>query len=172
MCIIIIISFANTPFATIETAVIKITQSVLLCKKGFLKNSAKLPIKHQKRDSNTDVFLQYGQISHSLFKNTVTHEYFFGWTCRLGTRVSSIFKALSQKPISYLVEHLRWSFFCENSQQLQKVCLEKNSIVMFDQVLIWNLESNLFLIWIYKLPLKSAAKWETYVTLANFVHSP
>ena len=38
-------------------------------------------------------------------------EYFFGLICRLGTRVSSIFQALSQKSIFNPVEHLRLSFF-------------------------------------------------------------
>ena len=33
-------------------------------------------------------------------------EYFLGLICRLGTRVSSIFQTLSQKPIFNLVEHL------------------------------------------------------------------
>ena len=33
-------------------------------------------------------------------------QYFFGLTCRLGTRVSSIFQTLSQKPILNPVEHL------------------------------------------------------------------
>ena len=41
-------------------------------------------------------------------------EYFFGLTCRLETRVSSVFQALSQKAIFNPVEHLRWSFFCGN----------------------------------------------------------
>ena len=42
-------------------------------------------------------------------------EYFLGVISRLGTRVSSIFQTLSQKPIFNPVKHLRWSFFCENS---------------------------------------------------------
>ena len=50
-----------------------------------------------------------------LFKNNTTNIFclsiFFWLTCRLGTRVSSIFQALSQKPIFNPVEHLRWSFF-------------------------------------------------------------
>ena len=40
-------------------------------------------------------------------------EYFFGLICRLGTKVSSICKTLSQKPIFNLVKHLGWSFSCE-----------------------------------------------------------
>ena len=46
-------------------------------------------------------------------------EYFFGLICRLGTRVSSIFQALSQKSIFNPVEHLRLSFFDKNSLQLK-----------------------------------------------------
>ena len=42
-------------------------------------------------------------------------EYFLGLICRLGTRVSSIFQTFNQKPIFNPVEHLRWSFICENS---------------------------------------------------------
>ena len=42
-------------------------------------------------------------------------DYFFGLIYRLGTRVSSIFQARSQKPIFNPVEHLRWRFFWENS---------------------------------------------------------
>ena len=40
-------------------------------------------------------------------------EYFFDLLYRLGTRVSSIFQALSQKPIFNPVEHLRCSFFAK-----------------------------------------------------------
>ena len=40
-------------------------------------------------------------------------KYFLGLICRLGTRVSSRFQTLSQKPICNPAEHLRWSFFCK-----------------------------------------------------------
>ena len=40
-------------------------------------------------------------------------EYFLGLICRLGTRVSSIFQALSQKSIFNPVEHLRWKFLAK-----------------------------------------------------------
>ena len=40
-------------------------------------------------------------------------EYFFGLIFRLGTKVSSICKTLSQKPIFNLFKHLGWSFSCE-----------------------------------------------------------
>ena len=42
-------------------------------------------------------------------------EYFLGLIYRLGTRVSSIFQTHSQTPIINPVEHLRRSFFFENS---------------------------------------------------------
>ena len=49
-------------------------------------------------------------------------EYFFGLTCRLETRASSIFQALSQKPISYSVEHLRCSYvFAKIVNSLKKL---------------------------------------------------
>ena len=38
-------------------------------------------------------------------------KYFFGLICRMGTRVSSTFQALSQKSIFNPVEHLQLSFF-------------------------------------------------------------
>ena len=133
-----IVSFANAPFATIDTAIIiRSSRQVLFFKNGVLTNSTKFTRKHRKRDFRT-------YVSHNIFlKNpsdgcfTITTllftvpprpfafqkqchtyflaEYFFGLICRLGTRVSSIFQALSQKPIFNPVEHLRWSFFCENS---------------------------------------------------------
>ena len=40
-------------------------------------------------------------------------EYFYGFICRLGTKVSSICKTLTQKPIFNLVKHLGWSFSCK-----------------------------------------------------------
>ena len=40
-------------------------------------------------------------------------EYFFGLICRLGARVSSTFRALSQIPIFNPVKHLQWSFFLQ-----------------------------------------------------------
>ena len=55
--------------------------------------------------------LSFQKQCHTYFLAT----YFFGLTCRLGTRVSSIFQALSQKPVVNLVEHQQWSFFRENS---------------------------------------------------------
>ena len=47
--------------------------------------------------------------------------YFLGLICRLGTKLSSVFQTLSQKPFFNSVEHLRWSFFCENREQLKAV---------------------------------------------------
>ena len=40
-------------------------------------------------------------------------EYFLGFICGLGTKVSSLCKTLSQKPIFNLFKHLGWSFFSE-----------------------------------------------------------
>ena len=48
-------------------------------------------------------------------------EYFYCLICRLGTRVSSIFQALSHKSIFNPVEHLRLSFFGKNSLQPKTV---------------------------------------------------
>ena len=53
-------------------------------------------------------------------------EYFLGLICRLGTRMNPIFPTISQKPIFNSVEHLQWSFLCENSEQLKAVkCFRK-----------------------------------------------
>ena len=48
-------------------------------------------------------------------------ESFVGLIYRPGTIVNSIFQALSQMPIFIPVEHLRRSFFLENSQQIKAV---------------------------------------------------
>ena len=42
-------------------------------------------------------------------------EYLFSFICSMGTKVSSTFKTLSQKPIFNPVKHLGWTFSCENS---------------------------------------------------------
>ena len=59
------------------------------------------------------------------FSKIMSH-IFSGWViflvyCSLGTRVNSIFQALIRKPIFNWVEHLRWSFLCENSLQLKTI---------------------------------------------------
>ena len=41
--------FANTPFTTIDTAIIRDSRPVLFCKKDVLKNFAKFTRKHQKK---------------------------------------------------------------------------------------------------------------------------
>ena len=56
-------------------------------------------------------FVPFQKRCHTRFPG----EFFLGLICRLGTRVSSIFQTLTQKPIFKPVEHLRWSFFCENN---------------------------------------------------------
>ena len=47
-------------------------------------------------------------------------EYIFGLICRLGTRMNSIFQALSQKSILNPVKHLRWRFFAKIVNSLKK----------------------------------------------------
>ena len=51
-------------------------------------------------------------------------EYFLGFICRLVTKVSSISKTLSQKPIFNLFKHLGWCFSYEkvNSSTLRYFC--------------------------------------------------
>ena len=162
--------FANTPFATIDTVIMRISRLVLYCKKGVLTNFAKLTKKHQKilaqifsceffKISQNIFFKEaFGRLLHhkDLFCLLSYHDlspfqkqchkyfvqYFFGLTCRLGTSARSIFQALSQKPIFNPAEHLRQSFYHENSKQLKKTLkyfLEKSPIVMFDQALNTNL---------------------------------
>ena len=115
----------------------------LFCKNGVLANFAKLSRKHQKDIPLQMFSCEFCEISHNtLFKEPFTGlllhkhslclfsycgllpfkkqchtpflaEYFFGFICRLGTKVSSICKTLSQKPIFNLVKHLRWSLSCK-----------------------------------------------------------
>ena len=130
--------FANTLLATIDTAIIKSSRPVLCCKKSiltnfprihkktpkkrfqhrcFLVNSAKFPITSFLKNASDGCFsinTRYVYCPTSIQKWCHTYflaEYFFGLICRLGTRVSSIFQALSQKSIFNPVEHLRLSFF-------------------------------------------------------------
>ena len=100
-------------------------------KRCFLVNSAKFPITSFLKNASDDCFsintryVSCPTLTFCLFKNDVTHIFwlniFFGLICRLGTRVSSIFQALSQKSIFNPVEHLRLSFFGKNSLQLKTV---------------------------------------------------
>ena len=138
------VSLANTPFATTDTTRIRSSRPVLFCKKVVLTNFAKFTRKHQKEIRRHICFLvnsakilitsflknpsggcfsinirsvYYPTMTSCIFKNDVIHIFwlfFYGLICRLGTRVSSIFQVLSQKPIFIPIEHLRWSFFCEN----------------------------------------------------------
>ena len=137
--------FANTPFPTVDTAIIRSSRPLLFCKKDVLTNFAKpkIPKKTPKRRFRHRC--EFSEISHKIFfkepfgrllrhkhsycllshhdllhfeKRCHTYflaEYFFGLICRLGTRVNSILQALSQKPVFKPVEHLRWSFSCEYS---------------------------------------------------------
>ena len=126
---------------------------MLFCKKGVLTNFAKFTRKHQKRDCGTDFSCEFCEISYNIFfkepfgqllqhkhsvccpiclsKNDVTNIFwlriYFGLICRLGTRLKSIFQALSQKPIFNPVEHLRLSFFAKivNSLKLLSIFAKK-----------------------------------------------
>ena len=106
----------------------------LFCKNGVLANFEKFTRKHKKdiplqmfscefcEISNNTFFKEpIGRLllhKHSpcLFSKTMSHifsRYFLGFICRLGTKVSSICKTLSQKLIFNLGKHLGWSFSCE-----------------------------------------------------------
>ena len=115
----------------------------LFCKKGALANFAKFTRKRQKEISLQIFSCEFCEISHNTFfkerlerlllykhslcllfyhdlspfqkrcRTFILAEYFFGLICRLGTKVSSICKTLSQNAIFNLVKHLEWSFSCE-----------------------------------------------------------
>ena len=115
----------------------------LFCKNGVLANFTKFTRKHQKDIPLQMLCCEFCKISHNTFfkepfERLLLHkhslclfsyrdlspfrkryrtffldEYLFGVICRLGTKVSSICKTLSQKPIFNLVKHLGWSFSCE-----------------------------------------------------------
>ena len=115
----------------------------LLCKNDVLANFAKFTRKDQKDIPLQMFSCEFWEISHNTFfkepfgqllldKHSLclfsSHDlspfqkrcrtfflakYFFGFICRLGTKVSWIYKTLSQKPIFNLVKHLGWSFSCE-----------------------------------------------------------
>ena len=115
----------------------------LFCKDRVLANFAKFTRKHQKDiplqmfscefceiSRNTFFKEPFGQLllhKHSLCllsyhdlspfqircRTLFLAEYFFGLISRLGKKLSSICKILSQKPIFNLVKHLGWSFSCE-----------------------------------------------------------
>ena len=83
----------------------------------FLVNSAKFPITSFLKNASDGCFsinTRYVYCPTSIQKRCQTYylaEYFFGLIFRLGTRVSSIFQALSQMSTFNPVEHLRVSFF-------------------------------------------------------------
>ena len=91
--------------------------------RSFLVNSAKLlttpflknPFTTAAFHKHSLCLLSYHDLSP--FQNRCPHIFwlsiFFGLICRLGTKVSSICRTLSQKPIFNLVKHLGWSFSCE-----------------------------------------------------------
>ena len=82
----------------------------------FLVNSAKFPITSFSKNASDGCFSinnRYVYCPTSIQKRCHSYflvEYFFGLICRLRTRVSSIFQALTQKSIFNPVEHLRVSF--------------------------------------------------------------
>ena len=68
--------------------------------------------------------LSHHDLSQSkTMSHTFSAEYFFGLIYTLGTRVSSIFQALSQKPIFNPVEHLRWGFFAKIISSLKPLSI-------------------------------------------------
>ena len=84
------------------------------CYRCFLVNSAKL-FGRLLLHKHSLCLLSYHDLSPFQKRCRIFFlaEYFFGLICRLGTKVSSICKTLSQKPIFNLVKHLGWSFSCE-----------------------------------------------------------
>ena len=114
----------------------------LFCKNGVLANFAKFTRKHQKDIPLHMFSCEFCEISYNTFfkeplgrlllhkhslclfsyhdlspfqkrcRTFFLAEYFLGFICRLETKVSSVCKTLSQKPIFNLVKHLGWSFSC------------------------------------------------------------
>ena len=133
------------------------SRSELFCKNGVFANFAKLARKHQKDIPLQMFSCKFCEISHNTFlkepfgrlllhkhllclltyhnlspfqkrcRTFFLAEYFFSLIFRLGTKVSSICKTLSQKPIFNLVKHLGWSFSCEkvNSSTLLGIFAKK-----------------------------------------------
>ena len=119
------------------------SRSELFCKNSVLANFAKFTRKHQKDIQLQMFSCDFCEISQNIFfkepfGRLLLHkhslclfsyhdlspfqkrchsfflvEYFFGFICRLGTKVSSIYQTLSQKSIFNLFKHLGWSFSCE-----------------------------------------------------------
>ena len=120
----------------------------LFYKNGVLENFAKFTRKHRKDIPLQMFSCEFCEISHNIFfkepfGRLLLHKHslclfsyhdispfqnrcgifflaqcFLGFICRLGTKVSSICKTLSQKPIFNLVKHLGWSFSCEKVNSL------------------------------------------------------
>ena len=129
----------------------------LFCKNGVLANFAKFTRKRQKDIPLQMFSCEFCEISHNTFfkepfgrlllhkhslclfpyhdlspfqkrcRTFFLAEYYLGFICRLGTKVSSVCKILSQKPIFNLVKHLGWSFSCEkvNSSTLLRIFAKK-----------------------------------------------
>ena len=89
----------------------------------FLVNSAKFLITSFLKSPSDGCFcintrsVYFPTTTFRLFKKRCRSfflaEYFLGFICRLGTKVSSICKTLSQKSIFSLFKYLGWSFSCE-----------------------------------------------------------
>ena len=118
-----------------DIAIIRSSRPVLFCKKDILKNFAKFTRKHPKKrfrlrcfHVNSVKFLKpllknpsdscfginissiyFPTMNFRIFKNYMKNIFwlskFLGLICRLGETVSSIFQALTQKPIFNPVEH-------------------------------------------------------------------
>ena len=116
--------FTSTPFATIDTAIIRSSRPVLFCKKSVLANFAKFTRKHQKGILVHMFSREFCEISHNTFfkepfERLLLHkhslrllsyhnlspfqkwcytyflaEYFFGFICRLETKVFKYLKPL------------------------------------------------------------------------------
>ena len=152
--------FASTLFATIDTAIIRNSRPVLFCKNGVVANFAKFTKKHQKEIPLQMFSCEFSEIFHNTFfkepfgrlllhKHSALFtsiqgtfafskmmsyflaEYFFGPICRLGTKVGSICKTLSQKPIYNPVKHLAWIFSCGKVNSLTPLGIfaKKSSLV-------------------------------------------
>ena len=80
-------------------------------------------------------------------------EYFIGLICRLGTRVSTIFQTLRQKPIFKPDDHLRWSFS-------EKIVNSIKPLSIFLKKLHCRCSAK-FWIRLCKKPLKGVVKWKT-----------
>ena len=132
----------------------------------FLVNSAKYPIIYFSKNTSDDCFIinfRYFYCPTYIQKRCHTCfpiEYFFGLICRLATRVSSIFHAVSQKSIFNQSSICDWVF-------LAKIVSNLNTLSIFEKKLHCDVRPG------SKYDSKWETKiWETFVILANFVRWP